>query len=217
MDHGEAVQSHTTERYLLGELKDRARDEFEDHFFECADCAEAVRTGLLFMDNAAAEVRGTGAQVADRADAPQKPFWTKWFHLEWRQPAFAFPALAALAVSGLWLTDHARLQNELASATAPQAFSDVPLDVSRGKHSATVIRQNHFFAVSFYIDPDTLPEYAVEISGDGVAPAAVQTPHVPNGRYNILLPSSRYKPGRYEITVKGTDGRFIQQFPLSIE
>ena len=31
------------ERYLLGELTDAERDQFEEHFFDCSACADDVR------------------------------------------------------------------------------------------------------------------------------------------------------------------------------
>ncbi len=217
MDHLEAVRSQITEKYLLGELRGEAREEFEDHFFECEVCSEAVRTGVLFLDNAAAEMQPAPARQA--AKAPQKS-WKDWFSFDWRQPAFALPVLALAAVSALWLNDHSRLRQALDSASVPQSFADVQLDVARGNKSASVSRQEHFFAVSFYIDPDTLPDYTIGISGSGAGPATVLVPHRQNQRYHILLPSSRYQPGSYVFTVRGgpgTDGRLIQQFALSLE
>jgi hypothetical protein len=42
------------ERYLLGEMTDAERLEFEDHFFQCAECAEEIRLGALMADGARA-------------------------------------------------------------------------------------------------------------------------------------------------------------------
>src|SRR5262249_53892741 len=42
------------ERYLLGEMTDAERLEFEDHFFGCAECAEDIRLGVLMADGARA-------------------------------------------------------------------------------------------------------------------------------------------------------------------
>ena len=54
MEHEPATQLMPTERYLLGELTDVERDQFEDHFFDCPACAEDVRQGVIFMANARA-------------------------------------------------------------------------------------------------------------------------------------------------------------------
>ncbi len=57
MDHNQAIDGKFTERYLLGELTPAQRDQFEDHFFDCASCADDVETGAVFVDNARALVR----------------------------------------------------------------------------------------------------------------------------------------------------------------
>ena len=42
MNHEEAMKAQTTERYLLGDLPENERDAFEEHYFECAICADEV-------------------------------------------------------------------------------------------------------------------------------------------------------------------------------
>ena len=50
MDHEGVVRQKLTERYLLGELDDQTRQEFEEHYFDCPDCAVDVRAGALFVE-----------------------------------------------------------------------------------------------------------------------------------------------------------------------
>jgi len=47
LTHEQAVATMACERYLLDELSELERQAFEDHFFTCADCADAVRVGEL--------------------------------------------------------------------------------------------------------------------------------------------------------------------------
>ncbi len=42
MDHSEATRTMASEKYLLDELSDEARDSFEEHFFDCRVCAADV-------------------------------------------------------------------------------------------------------------------------------------------------------------------------------
>lgn len=42
MNHAEAVTLGAVEKYVLGELDVADRDEFEAHYFECADCASQL-------------------------------------------------------------------------------------------------------------------------------------------------------------------------------
>ena len=218
MNHQEALDSRTTEKYLLGELPGHERDAFEDHFFECEECAGAVRSGVLFMDNAAAELQASAPARAPVAEL--KPSWKDWFRISWLQPAFVLPVLALLAVSGLWMADRARLMAQLADATAPQSFSDLQLDRTRGAVVPSVKNEGRYFAISFYITDESLPEYAIEISGAGITPATVTVLSRHDGQYNILLPSRRFPPGMYEIAVKAAPaagGRVLQRFPLSLK
>jgi Putative zinc-finger len=80
MDHAEAVQKLVAEQYLLGELSEREREEFEQHFFSCSDCAEAVNSGTVLVANARAVLAEGHALAADPAIARQKrwSFWAGW-------------------------------------------------------------------------------------------------------------------------------------------
>jgi hypothetical protein len=54
MTHDEAVKDGATERYVLDEMTDEERDAFEEHYFECAVCAEDVRAAITLRDGLAA-------------------------------------------------------------------------------------------------------------------------------------------------------------------
>jgi len=57
MDHNEALQLQAAEKYVLGELPPPLRDEFEEHFFECQECAQDVIAAAEFVDNVRAVLR----------------------------------------------------------------------------------------------------------------------------------------------------------------
>ena len=54
LDHNEALRQQAAEKYVLGELSQPLRDEFEAHFFECQECARDVKAAAEFVDNARA-------------------------------------------------------------------------------------------------------------------------------------------------------------------
>ena len=56
MNHSEAVQMMATERYLLGELSPELREAFEEHYFDCQECALDLRTEAAFVDAAKAQL-----------------------------------------------------------------------------------------------------------------------------------------------------------------
>lgn len=50
MEHRDAVDTLATERYLLDEMSEAERAEFEAHFFECGECADDVRAAAVMRD-----------------------------------------------------------------------------------------------------------------------------------------------------------------------
>ncbi len=67
MNHQDALQEMAVERYLLGELSGAALDRFEEHLFECPQCATDVRAGATFIDAA----RDGGFRRQRRRDLPR--------------------------------------------------------------------------------------------------------------------------------------------------
>jgi len=47
MDHTAVVREKMTERYLLNELEPGVRDEFEEHYFDCPDCAQDISVAAI--------------------------------------------------------------------------------------------------------------------------------------------------------------------------
>ena len=43
MDHTQAISEKMTEKYLLDELTPQLRENFEEHFFDCLECARDVK------------------------------------------------------------------------------------------------------------------------------------------------------------------------------
>ena len=56
MDHTTAIALQAAERYWHGSLSEKEREQFEEHFFGCAECAEEVRWEKLFIEQACAEL-----------------------------------------------------------------------------------------------------------------------------------------------------------------
>ena len=92
MEHEEAVQAHATEKYLLGELLPEERDAFEEHLFDCRDCADDLRAAAAFVEHSKVALSTPDATpVRDPVPALARPGW-----LSWLRPAIAAPVLAAL-------------------------------------------------------------------------------------------------------------------------
>jgi anti-sigma factor RsiW len=52
MEHNRAVESQAVDRYLLGEMPADEREDFEEHYFTCAQCAQDVCDAARFRANA---------------------------------------------------------------------------------------------------------------------------------------------------------------------
>jgi hypothetical protein len=88
MDHDEAVRSRAAERYVDRELSPAERDAFEQHFFDCGECAREVQFELAF----AADLRAALREGQDRLQPapPGAGFrrkWPEWLRL---RPVTAF-------------------------------------------------------------------------------------------------------------------------------
>ena len=93
MDHTAVVRQKMTERYLLDELDSQLRDEFEEHYFDCPECALDVSAGAQFVGHTKTVLAEHAEPVPVQA-APRRNLGAGWF--AWLRPAFAAPALALL-------------------------------------------------------------------------------------------------------------------------
>ena len=93
MDHTEAVRLQAAEKYLLGELSKEQRDEYEEHYFSCAECAEELKASVVFVEGARQVLRD---EAKERVAAARDKERGKQGWFAWLRPAFAAPAFAAL-------------------------------------------------------------------------------------------------------------------------
>jgi hypothetical protein len=116
MEHQEAVERGLAERYVLGDLSDPEREAFEEHFFDCPECAREVRLCAEVLANVRALVR-------ERESGPRG-----WMVRVLHSPALARGAIAASVVL-LALTFYLgrvrlpALERELAELRAPQPYA----------------------------------------------------------------------------------------------
>ena len=92
MEHHTALTTKASERYLLGEMSEPERFDFEAHYFDCADCAEDVRTGAALargIKAVCAEDAALRPQTSVVAESPRGR-WFSWL---------SFPVLAPSALA----------------------------------------------------------------------------------------------------------------------
>lgn len=91
MDHNEALRLQAAEKYVLGELPGALRKEFEEHFFDCTECAHEIKTAALFADNAREVLQQEAGKEAEKRSAPLTSGWFGWL-----RPMVAVPVMAVL-------------------------------------------------------------------------------------------------------------------------
>jgi hypothetical protein len=207
MDHSEAIKIKAAEQYLLGELTGQEREQYEEHFFSCQECAKELTATAAFVEDAKEAFR------SGEVSAPSKrPVAARWFDLFLR-PAFAVPALAVLALVVTYQSAIVipHLKATLAQATAPQtipAFSLIA-ENSRGGNPVRIhAPQDKPFSIYLDIPPDKhflfyncelqtesgSPEFDVRIPADQVKDTV-----------QLLIPASRLRAGNHILVIRAGD------------
>ncbi len=119
MDHNQATQLTAVEKYLLDELPPEVRDEFEEHFFDCQECATDLRATAGFIDAAKREFKVKPAAVAG-SKSRLVSIWPS---------ALAWAALAAslLVIAYQNVVVYPRYKTEIAELKAPEILPQVSL------------------------------------------------------------------------------------------
>jgi hypothetical protein len=212
MDHQDAVRTGAVERYLLGQLSGPESEEFETHFFDCMQCAQDLRAGALFEENARtvfSEQAAAERAAASRAGSPPAPrsLWA----VTWGRPWAAVPALAALALVGVSayqsLVVIPGLRGQLRQALSPQPMASYVLPpTSRGDAQALEIPADGLF-YAVYMDPTWEGSFAAYMCSvqdeSGSTRFSVQLPAPPPGKpIQVLLTRSLLPSGRYTVVIR---------------
>jgi Putative zinc-finger len=224
MNHEQAVRQSATERYLMGELSPESRDEFEEHFFECSECAHDVRAGSLFIEQS----KRVLAEKPEPVAVPQRvPASASAGFLAWLRPAWAVPVFAMLlGVLGYQnLVTYPQLR---ASLDQPQVLSWVSLNTrTRGSSTTSIAARRGKPLVLFVnIPPDPrYTQYFADIYNpagkiDASLPVALQEGE---DTVAIQIPTGNRQPGTYAVALRGIDSSGQNkeisrtQFELGIE
>ncbi len=123
MDHQEAAQLMAVEKYVLNELPPQLRDDFEEHYFDCQECAKDLRATTAFLDAAKIELKA--ASVSRRSSAVAAKRRVSWL---WR-PVLVIPALAAslLVIAYQNIVVYPRLTGQIAQLSTPEILPSLSL------------------------------------------------------------------------------------------
>ncbi len=213
MDHSDAVSLMAAEKYLLDELDPELRESFEEHFFECQECALDVRTGSAFVEHSKVQL-ATPAATPVREVAPKpNPGW--WAGRGWLRPALLVPVLAVLlAVIGYQnVVTFPKVKGPFAAGNSPELLASASLiSVTRGSGNQPVIAVRSGQPFLLYVDvaPDSrFSSYQAELLGPAgnsewslAIPAEKAKDTLP-----IRVPPPRDGAGKYTLVVHGATGR----------
>ena len=83
---------------MLGELAQAERDSFEEHYFDCSECALDVQAGAAFADNARNVLCHEAGEVTLQAARAAGGSWLVRFKLIAGASAFALLLIVVLAL-----------------------------------------------------------------------------------------------------------------------
>ena len=213
MDHNEAIQLQAAVKYVLGELSQVQRDGYEEHYFDCAECAVDIKALATFADTAREVLRQERASHLAKAAVPARRGW-----LGWLQPIVAVPAFAALlliiAYQNTVTIPQAR--NTSARAVAEvygQSFLLQPSDTRRGNEAMNEarieIRPNEGFLLQLdFLPSSSFPAYLCQLQ-DASGRVLLQL-NVPaeKAKKELHLPVPAgviSRPGQYSLVFLGAD------------
>lgn len=217
MNHETAIASEAVERYLLEELSAVDRDEFEEHYFDCEQCATAVRTGAALKMN--------GKAVANEAKRPSRPGEVTELRPRPGNRARSFwitgiPAAAAAMLAVVFGYQNLVVIPQLtATAFSPRAIGSVHLLHDQARGDRSVIKLDASAATVLALELTALPPqpaYRVSVISNGKPVYEITNAPFEEGALHIALPPS-FVPGNYEMLVRGPDGSAAGQFALQIE
>jgi len=224
MDHETVLQQGMTERYLLDELSEEEQDRFEEHYFGCSECAEDVRSGMLFVANASQTFRKEREAELRAAEARRetKPVW--WDFL--RRPAWGVLGAAAAALVFLlfgFVTGvlPLRRQPELLSAVqVPWEIRVRPL--ARAPESVVKVASEHrVVLLRFVLPPEPYPAYSYELAqekGKLKLTGTLLVQSESQDELRVSIQTSSLAAGRYRVSLNGLrDGKTTELAEQVIE
>lgn len=220
MDHQSAIQLMAVEKYVLNELPPDLRDEFEEHFFGCQECAIDLRATTAFLDLAKQEL-AKPALVAVPASQKVKKLPLPFL---WR-PAFAIPALAAalLVIAYQNVVVYPHLSSQVAELHAPQVLPVLSLGAgtSRGEGDvpATTVHDGQPFLLNVDIPAqDRFSSYAVSLygpAGDVVWKLNVSAVQAKD-TLSIQVPPADVKEGSNVLLIQGIASSLQDDTPVDL-
>ena len=212
MTHQQALDGLASERYLLDEMTEVERFEFEAHYFDCVECAEDVRLGETIRQEArraGATAQGpASAETGRRATVVTSPRW-------WRRPVVAAPWAAAATLALVAGYQSLVTVPTLRESVSPQALEPVMLrGATRGAATTvTIARGQRFVALSADVmDAPQSSALSYEILDSNRRTVASGQASAPSSGAPLLLlipVNELTQAGRHSLILRATDQKSV--------
>ena len=210
MTHQQAVDSMASERYLLDEMSEVERFEFEAHYFDCVECADEVRLAHVIREEAQRgaakpDVASGSTRTTDVVSFPGRRSANR--DGGWRRPLVAVPwaAAAALALMVTYQSFDRR------SDVAPEPLTPVMLrGATRGDVPVVTIANGQHYvtlAVDLLSAPPTRTLRYELVRAGQRAILSGDAPLPPQGApFMLLVPAVELdRDARYSLIIRSTD------------
>ena len=205
MDHNDVVRQKLTERYLLNELEGEQRDEFEEHFFECSECALDIRAASEFVESSKLVLSQPGEEAAPVVRGSHERGQRGWW--AWLRPQFVGVALALL-IAVIAYQNLVTLPQLRGALRQPQTFPWVAVAVGTWGNSGPTIpvQEGKGFLIFVRIPPDGgFTRYIADLYNPAggleysltIPAASVQD------QWPVLIPGGNHEAGNSRISVRG--------------
>jgi hypothetical protein len=161
MDHNEAIRLQAAEKYVMGELSPALRDEYEDHYFDCCECAADLQATIAFVE--------TSREVL--CDEPQKSFAQpppdqRRVWLAWLKPSVAAPVFVVMVLALIYQTfvSVPYWKAQSVQSASPRVLPMYSLIAANSRGAETLVIQAHRGErIGFYVDIPADNGYAAYI------------------------------------------------------
>jgi hypothetical protein len=227
MDHAQVTEQRIAEQYVLGELSPEVREQFEEHYFDCAECASDLDAlaSLMTIGKAVAQEGFSSKPLVPDKTAERR----SWF--AWLRPVVVVPAMAALL--GVFVLQNAGLIPVLNRSSANGPFVQVYESTYRlqgvtrgGSGSKISVNPHESFGLDFDFTPtESASGYRgslLDTSGRAVFTFTVKGSEA-NKELHLVVPADTVHAGDYDLVFTKENGasdsknKEVQRLSFSIE
>ena len=218
MNHELARKTNMIDKYLLDELNEQDRAAFEEHMFDCQECASQVKNDFAMLNSLREVLREEADRPATQTVHRGTSGWREWFRPVVWAPTFAAAALAVVVGYQNFVSIPAMVQ--------PQVFESKPISAAtRGAATANTVTVKAGAAIlplSFEVfSPQVYPAYVCEFSAAGKTVTTIDCGNHTTAEFtlNLLIPSAKFPPGEYTMILRPAADKQVEisRYSLAIQ